>query len=70
MLSAFSKNPNEAVDFKWPEFQPARMEEITVPEVPGAEGFSDFAEAQKMDQTAPKPVVQTALFEDLKPIEP
>ncbi len=70
MLSSFSKNPQEAVRFQWPEFQAARTEEAAVPDIPGAAGFSRFLDAQNQDQTASKPVVQKAVFEDLKPIQP
>jgi hypothetical protein len=70
MLSSFSKNPQEAVDYQWPEFQAPRMQEVAVPDVPGAEGFSRFDQAAAGPKEAPKPVVQKAVFQELKPIQP
>jgi hypothetical protein len=70
MLSSFSKNPEEAVGYKWPEFQKPLQQEVAVPDGPGAEGFARFDPAQSQDKQAPKPVVRNAVFENLKPIEP
>ena len=70
MLSSFSKNPQEAVDFKWPEFQPTRAAEVAVPDLPGAEGFVRYDGSSAVPKEAPKPVVQNAIFQELKPIIP
>ncbi len=70
MLSSFSKNPKDAADYKWPEFQATRMAEVAVPDVPGAEGFTRYESATDLPKEAPKPVVQKAVFEELKPIQP
>jgi len=70
MLSSMSKNPKEAIDYKWPVFQKPLQEEIAVPNGPGSEGFTRFDPAQSQDKQTPKPIVRNAVFQDLKPIEP
>jgi len=70
MLSAISKDPQSAVKYPWPEFQPPRVDEVAVPDVPGAEGFVKFDRNEAVPKEAPKPMVQQAIFETLKPIEP
>jgi hypothetical protein len=70
MLSSISKDPKAAETYKFPELHKPVQNEVRVPDVPGAEGFTRFNPAQNLEKEVPKPVVQPAIFENLKPIQP